>query len=118
MLNTASAGTIEVTEAEFTTAFRVVGKQAPIWSSPLETARQLLQVPERSGTYLYEVRTGRMMPAHADNPMLGETSEQEFIRDYFRWCSSNLGPGDCLRLLERGEVYSSHSRYATALAIG
>src|SRR5262245_46943314 len=115
---TASASTIQLTEAEFTSAFRVVGKQAPAWDRPLETARRLFEVPERSGTYLLEVRTGRLMPAMTDNPMLGEVSEQEFVRDYLQWCRTSLGPGDCLRLLDQNRPFSSYARYATAMAIG
>jgi hypothetical protein len=115
---TASAGTIQVNETEFTPAFRVLGNQVPIWERPLETARRLFGVPERSGTYLYEVRTRRLMPVAPDSPMFGETSEQEFVRDYFQWCSTALAPGDCLRVLEKNRTYNSHARYMTALAIG
>src|SRR5688572_28891267 len=92
---------VPVTQAEFTSAFRVLGKQAPTWASPLEDARRLFKVPERSGVYLYEVRTERILPTTEDNPMLGVASEQEFVRDYFQWCRANLGPGDCLRVFER-----------------
>jgi hypothetical protein len=35
--------------------------------------------------------------------------EQEMVRDYFRWCTGSLGPGDCLHLLEGNGTYSSHA---------
>jgi hypothetical protein len=115
---TASAATIQVSEAEFTRAFRAVATEAPVWEQPLEAARRFFEVPERSSTYLYEVRTKRLMPVAADDPMLGEVSEQQFVRDYFQWCNDAVGPGDCLRLLGKNRPYSSHARYATAMAIG
>jgi hypothetical protein len=112
------ASTIQVAEAEFTPAFRTVAQGAPTWADPLETARHLFQVPERSGTYRYEVRTRRLIPVAEGEPMLGVTSEQEFIRDYLQWCGTTLEPGDCLQLLGKNRPYSSHARYATAMAIG
>lgn len=110
---------VEVSEKEFK---RGVAQHAPAVSPverPLEHARQLFGVPERSGWYWYEGRSRRLLAlepdSHRNLRLLPE--DEELKRCYLEWCARTWGPGDCLRLLVDKPFLEGDARYALAMAI-
>lgn len=96
-------------------------RHGPIGNSeqPLEHARQLFAVPERSGWYLYEGRSQRLIASepgtHRHVRLLPE--DEELTRCYLEWCARTWTPGDCLRLLVDKPFLDGDARYALAMAI-
>nr|WP_224240336.1 restriction endonuclease fold toxin 5 domain-containing protein [Hyalangium gracile] len=86
---------------------------------PLEYARKLFGVPERSGWFWYESRNSRLMASEPDaHPNVRLLPEQaELKRSYLQWCERRWGGGDCLRLLVDKPFLDSDARYALAMAI-
>jgi hypothetical protein len=86
---------------------------------PLEHARQVLGVPERSGWYQFEERSRRLMLSGAQDHLNLELSpaEAELRRSYLQWCERTWGPGDCLRLLVDKPLLDGDGKYALAMAI-
>ena len=92
---------VAVNEKEFKKAIMRHAPTVPPVERPLEHARQLFGVPERSGWYRYE---GESRPLLASEPgsirnlrLLPE--DEDLKRRYLLWCEQGWGGGDCLRLL-------------------
>jgi hypothetical protein len=92
---------VALSEKEFRKAVAQQARSVPVVERPLEHARRLFGVPERSGWYLYEGRGQRLMASEPESTrnlrLLPE--EEELKRCYLEWCARTWGPGDCLRLL-------------------
>jgi hypothetical protein len=107
---------IQISQRQFQESVRSTARALPDWERPVEDARLFFEIPERSGVYLYEVRTHRLIPERADSPM-DEVSNEQWVADYKAWCgSTGLGHGDCLGILLDGHL-TSHGRYVLALWI-
>ncbi|WP_444881620.1 SitA5 family polymorphic toxin [Hyalangium versicolor] len=110
---------VAVSEKEFK---KVVAQHAPAVPGverPLEHARQLFGVPERSGWYRYEGRSQRLMasePGSTRNLRL-LPEDEELKRRYLLWCERTWGGGDCLRLLVDKPFLDGDAKYALAMAI-
>ncbi|KFE70561.1 hypothetical protein DB31_5603 [Hyalangium minutum] len=101
---------------------KAVAQQAPFVlpvERPLEHARQLFGLPERSGWYRYEGRSQRLMVSEPGSPqnlrLLPE--DEELKRRYLLWCGEEWGGGDCLRLLVDRPFLDGDAKYALAMAI-
>jgi hypothetical protein len=94
---------VAAADDEFKEAVAKHARTAPIPERPLEFARQLFRVPERSGWYRYERKSQRLFPLGAENELTLElsVSDAELNRLYSLWCGRAWGPPprDCLRLL-------------------
>ncbi|HZH75110.1 MAG TPA: Tox-REase-5 domain-containing protein [Archangium sp.] len=91
----------------------------PAVEQPLEHARQVFGLPERSGWYRYEGRSQRLVtsePGNTRNVHLLPEDEELKCR-YLLWCERTWGPGDCLRLLVDKPFLDGDARYALAMAI-
>lgn len=108
---------VEISDEEFRRSLASLRQDVTARREPLEAARRMFDVPVRSGTYLYEPRTGRLVPAAPDSPMLWDATAQKLATDYLTWCQRRIGPGDCLNLLGRTTTFDAHARYALAMAI-
>jgi len=86
---------------------------------PLREARRLFEVPPRSGAYLLETKSRRLVPLEAGGPLAEEAAREdvELTRAYQRWCERKAKPGDCLRLLEGGSTLKGDGKYALAMAL-
>ena len=105
---------VEVSDQQFRETIRATAPRLPKWDHPLEDAQRLFDIPLRSGNYLYEVRTRRLLPED-DNSPLDEVSVKKWVADYQAWCArTRLGTGDCLGILIKGRL-TSHGRYVLAL---
>ncbi|HYO72250.1 MAG TPA: hypothetical protein VEU33_39880 [Archangium sp.] len=86
---------------------------------PLEHARQLFGVPERSGWYRYEGWSQCLIASEPGSTrklrLLPE--DEELKRRYLLWCEHTWGGGDCLRLLVDKPFLEGDARYALAMAI-
>jgi len=109
----------EVSPKEFKKAVAQHAPSVPAVEQPLEHARQLFGVPERSGWYQYEGRSQRLMasePGSTRNLRLLPENE-ELKRRYLLWCEATWGGGDCLRLLVDKPFLDGDAKYALAMAI-
>ncbi|HYH97319.1 hypothetical protein [Hyalangium sp.] len=108
-----------VDEDEFKEAVAKYGRIVRPAARPLEFARRLLGVPERSGWYRYEGRSRRLLPSGTGSQqhlrLLPE--DEELNRRYLLWCERTWEPGDCLRLLVDSPVLDGDGKYALAMAI-
>jgi len=106
--------TVEVSDQQLRETVRAAAPRLPKSDHPLEDAQRLFDLPPRSGNYLYEVRTRRLLPED-DNSPLDEVSIKKWVADYQAWCArTKLGTGDCLGILIKGRL-TSHGRYVLAL---
>jgi len=108
-----------VSEKEFKEAIAQHAPAVPAVERPLEHARRVFGVPERSGWYRYESRTQSLMasePRGTRNLRL-LPEDEELKRRYLLWCEQGWGGGDCLRLLVDEPFLDGDARYALAMAI-
>ncbi len=112
---------LEVDDDEFHEVMAKHARALPAREQPLEFARQLFGVPERSGWYRYERKGRRLLPLGAEGELKLELSaaDAELNRQYFLWCDRAWAPPprDCLRLLVDSPVLGSEGKYALAMAI-
>jgi len=111
--------TVAVSEKELTKAVAQHAPSVPAVEQPLEHARQVFGLPERSGWYRYEGRSQRLVtsePGNTRNVHLLPEDEELKCR-YLLWCEHSWGGGDCLRLLVDKPFLDGDARYALAMAI-
>jgi len=110
---------VAVSEEEFRRAIAKHAPSVPAVEHPLEHARQVFGVPERSGWYRYESRSHRLTAsAPGSDPNGGLSPEDvELKRRYLEWCAQEWGPGDCLRLLVDKPFLDGDDKYALAMAM-
>jgi hypothetical protein len=110
---------VALSEKEFRKAVAQHAPSVPVVERPLEHARQLFGVPERSGWYRYEGRGRRLLASEPeDTPNLRLLPEDaELQRRYLLWCEHTWGGGDCLRLLVDKPFLDGDDKYALAMAI-
>jgi hypothetical protein len=110
---------VELSEEQFKQAIAKHAPLVPEVKRPLDYARQIFGVPERSGWYRYESRSQRLTPAApGSGPNVGLSPEDEELkRRYLEWCEQEWGPGDCLRLLVDKPFLDGDDKYALAMAI-
>jgi hypothetical protein len=110
---------VAVSEEEFRKAVAQQASSVPPAERPLEHARQLFGVPERSGWYRYEGRGRRLISSESESTrnlsLLPE--DEELKRRYLLWCEERWGGGDCLRLLVDKPFLDGDDKYALAMAI-
>jgi hypothetical protein len=110
---------VAVSEKEFKRAIAQHASSVPSVERPLEHARRVFGVPERSGWYRYEGRSQRLMASEPgstrDLRLLPE--DEELKRRYLLWCEHTWGGGDCLRLLVGKPFLDGDAKYALAMAI-
>jgi hypothetical protein len=113
------AAPVELDEDDFVEAVEALAQSVRPSTRPQETARRLFEVDSRSGSYLYEPRSHRVIPLGPGEHLEGEqpATEEELTRAYLRWCERTSKPGDCLRLLVENPTVTGDGRYALALAL-
>ncbi|MFL5343145.1 MAG: Tox-REase-5 domain-containing protein [Hyalangium sp.] len=110
---------VALSEKQFKQAVARQAPSVPEVERPLEHARQLFGLPERSGWYRYESRSQRLMasePGSTRNLRL-LPEDEELKRRYLLWCEQGWGGGDCLRLLVDKPFLDGDAKYALAMAI-
>lgn len=110
---------VAVSQEEFEQAVAKHAPCVPAVERPLEHARQVFGVPERSGWYRYEGRSQRLMatePGSTRNLSL-LPEDEELKRRYLLWCEHTWESGDCLRLLVDKPFLDGDARYVLAMAI-
>ncbi|MFL5346785.1 MAG: hypothetical protein ACJ8AT_18545, partial [Hyalangium sp.] len=110
---------LALSEEQFKKAVAQQALSVPAVERPLEHARQVFGLPERSGWYRYEGRSQRLMASAPgstrDLRLLPE--DEELKRRYLLWCEQGWGSGDCLRLLVDKPFLDGDAKYALAMAI-
>jgi len=112
------AAPVELDEDDFVEAVGALAESVRPSTRPQETARRWFEVDSRSGSYLYEPRSHRVIPLGPGEHLTGEqpATEVELTRAYLRWCERTNKPGDCLRILEENPTVTGDGRYALAMA--
>ncbi len=110
---------VEVSEGEFKQAIALHAPFVPAVEHPLEHARQVFGVSERSGWYRYERGSQQLIPSSPVSGLKGGLSpeDEELKRRYLEWCAQEWAPGDCLRLLVDKPFLDGDDKYALAMAI-
>ncbi|NOK15667.1 SitA5 family polymorphic toxin [Corallococcus carmarthensis] len=113
------AAPVKVDEDDFVEAVEALARNVRPSTRPQETARRFFEVDPRSGSYLYEPRSHRVIPLGPGEHLDGEhpSTEVELTRAYLRWCGRTNKPGDCLRLLVESPTVAGDGRYALAMAL-
>jgi Restriction endonuclease fold toxin 5 len=110
---------VAVSEEQFKKAVAHQALSVPAMERPLEHARQVFGLPERSGWYRYEGSSQRLVASAPENTrnlrLLPE--DEELKRRYLLWCEQGWGGGDCLRLLVDKPFLDGDAKYALAMAI-
>jgi hypothetical protein len=110
---------VAVSEKQFKKAIAQLALSVPPVAQPLEHARQVFGLPERSGWYRYEGQSQRLVasePGSTRNLRL-LPEDEELKRRYLLWCEQGWGGGDCLRLLVDKPFLDGDAKYALAMAI-
>lgn len=110
---------VEVSEEEFQQAVAKHARAVPSVERPLEYARQVFGVPERSGWFRYEGQPLRLLGPEEGPPRNVSLlpGQEELKRRYLLWCEEKWGGGDCLRLLVDKPYLDGDAKYALAMAI-
>ena len=113
------ASPVELDEDDFVEAVETLAQSMRPSTRPQETARRLFEMGSRSGSYLYEPHSHRLIPLGPGEHLEGEppATEVELTRSYLRWCERTKKPGDCLRLLAESPTVTGDGRYALAMAL-
>ncbi|WP_232293603.1 restriction endonuclease fold toxin 5 domain-containing protein [Stigmatella aurantiaca] len=111
----------KVGRTAFKEALAKHGRTVPPSERPLEFARQLFGMSERSGWYRYERKSRRLFSLGAENELKVEISpaDEALNRLYVLWCGRTWGPPprDCLRLLMDRPLLDGEGKYALAMAM-
>jgi hypothetical protein len=118
-LRTGATQPVRLSEDDFGRTVAELARSVRPTAHPLRDARRLFEVPPRSGAYLLETRSRRLVPLEEGGPLASEAlpEDVELTRAYGRWCERKSKPGDCLRLLEGGSTLKGDGKYALAMAL-
>ncbi|MCY1036087.1 hypothetical protein OV207_31930 [Corallococcus sp. BB11-1] len=96
-----------------------LARTLPLIPRPQEAARRLFEVDPRSGSYLFDVRSRRMVPLGPGEHLDAELSreEAELTHAYLRWCVRTGQRGDCLGLLMEGPGFTGDARFTLAMSL-
>jgi len=113
---TAGAKPVVLGQEEFTGAIAQEVRRRGPPANPEKAARELLEVPPRSGWYGYSQRGG--VVALDGQPPASQWAQVDvrMTREYLRFCSALGTPGDCRRALMNSPVLSGDGRYVLAMS--
>jgi hypothetical protein len=107
---------VEWEEAEFTKAMaQEVWQQKPS-AHPENAARELLDVPPRSGWYGYSESEGVVALEGQTPASQWAAVDVRLTREYLLLCASLGRPGDCRKVLMNSPVLTGDGRYALAMS--
>ncbi|MDY7228592.1 AHH domain-containing protein [Hyalangium rubrum] len=107
---------VELEEDEFTKAIAKEARQWRLLANPEMAAREMFDVPPRSGWYGYTKRQG-VVPLREQIPAAQWAQVDEAVtQEYVRFCEAAGKPRDCLRLLLNSPVLNGDGRYALAMS--
>ena len=107
---------VELGEEEFIKAIAKEARRMRPSFNPERAARELFEVPPRSGWYRYTQREG-VVPLDAPPPasQWAEAAAQ-VTREYLQFCEALGKPGDCRKALMNNPVLTGDGRYALAMS--
>lgn len=112
-----------VGEDAFKQAMVNLARDVRPFAHPLRDAQRLFEVPARSGLFLYEGRSRRVIPLETGDEaarglrLLESRADEALTRAYGHWCERKGQPSDCLSLLDEGPLLGGDGKYALTMAI-
>ncbi len=108
--------TVELDEGEFTKAIakEVRHKRPP--GNPEKAARELFDIPPRSGWYRYSQREGVVPLDEPISALQWAEVATRVTQEYLQFCASIGQPGDCRQALMNSPVLSGDGRYALGMS--
>lgn len=107
---------VELGEEEFTQAIvKEVRRQRPA-VNPEKAARELFEVPPRSGWYGYTQRGGVVPLDGAPSASQWAEVDARVTQEYLRFCDAIGKPGDCRKALMNSPVLTGDGRYALGMS--
>ena len=107
---------VELEEEEFVKAIAKEARRISPSFNPEKAARELFDVPPRSGWYRYTQREG-VVPLDAPPPasQWAEVAAR-VTQEYLRFCEALGKPGDCRKALMNSPVLTGDGRYALGMS--
>src|SRR5690242_17692496 len=107
---------VELEEEEFVKAIAKEARRMRPSFNPEKAARELFEVPPRSGWYRYTQREG-VVPLDAPPPasQWAEVAAR-VTQEYLQFCEALGKPGDCRKALINSPVLTGDGRYALAMS--
>jgi hypothetical protein len=113
---TDDAEPVELEEEEFTQAIAREVRQKRPSVNPEKAARELFEVPPRSGWYRYTRQEG-VVPLDAPPPASQWAQvDTRVTQEYLRFCEAIGRPGDCRQVLMSSSVLTGDGRYALGMS--
>ncbi|SES91480.1 hypothetical protein [Stigmatella erecta] len=107
---------VELGKEEFTQAIAKEVRRIRPSFNPEKAARELFEVPPRSGWYRYTQREG-VVPLDAPPPASQWTEVAARVtQEYLQFCEALGKPGDCRKALMNSPVLTGDGRYALAMS--
>jgi len=107
---------VEWEEAEFTKGMAKEVRQQRPSAHPENAARELLDVPPRSGWYGYSEGEGVVSLEGQPSASQWAAVDVRLTREYLRLCEAIGRPGDCRKVLMNSPVLTGDGRYALAMS--
>jgi transposase len=116
ILRTGESKPVELGKEEFTQAItKEVRRMRPSFN-PEKAARELFEVPPRSGWYRYTQREG-VVPLDAPPPASQwAEAAARVTQEYLQFCEALGEPGDCRKALMNNPVLTGDGRYALGMS--
>jgi hypothetical protein len=107
---------VELGKEEFTRAIAKDARRMRPSFNPEKAARELFEVPPRSGWYRYTQR-GSVVPLD-EPPTASQWAEVDarVTQEYLRFCEALGTPGDCRKALMNSPVLTGDGRYALGMS--
>jgi len=113
---TDEAEPVELEKEEFTKAIAKEVQQKRPLVNPEKAARELFEVPPRSGWYRYTQREG-VVPLEGQPPASQWAEVDARVTwEYLRFCEAIGKPGDCRKALMNNPVLTGDGRYALGMS--
>jgi hypothetical protein len=107
---------VELGQEEFKQAITQLARQKRPSVNPEKAARELFEVPPRSGWYRYTEREG-VVPLDGPPPASQWAEvDARVTREYLRFCEAIGKPGDCRKVLMNTPILTGDGRYALGMS--
>lgn len=109
-------GPVELEEEDFREAMSKEARQKRPSLNPEKTARELFDVPPRSGWYGYTQREGLVALDGHSQASQWDQVDAHVTQEYLRFCEAIGTPGDCRKVLMNRPILTGDGRYVLGMS--